>query len=437
MPPYSADGRASRSTGLRLGLVREHFGAGLDAEVEAAVREAVEVYESLGATVKEISLPHGKYGVATYYIIAPCEASSNLARYDGVHYGYRTDEADDARRAGRRANAAGSGRRHRPRPTSSTTPLVRMYRRSRAEGFRPRSEAADHARHVRPERRLLRRLLSEGPQGPAADPPGLRRGVRASRSDRRPGHAPRRRSRSAKRSTIRWRCTWSICTPSARTWPASAASRSPAASARAGLPIGLQLQGPPFEEERLLRAAHMFQQATDWHTRCPAAGKQHAQAHRSPKLATMTVQPYTTIIGLEVHVQLLTRTKLFCGCSTKFGAPPNTQTCPVCIGMPGTLPVMNRRAFELALQDGGGAQLRDRPVHQVGPQAVLLSRPAEGLSDQPVRSAVQPRRAIWRSAIPRGGSSRSGSASSAPIWKKTPARACTTKWPARPTAASI
>jgi aspartyl-tRNA(Asn)/glutamyl-tRNA(Gln) amidotransferase subunit B len=59
---------------------------------------------------------------------------------------------------------------------------------------------------------------------------------------------------------------------------------------------------------------------------------------------------YTIIIGLEVHVQLLTRTKLFCGCSTRFGAPPNTQTCPICIGMPGTLPVMNRRAFDLALK---------------------------------------------------------------------------------------
>jgi aspartyl-tRNA(Asn)/glutamyl-tRNA(Gln) amidotransferase subunit B len=59
---------------------------------------------------------------------------------------------------------------------------------------------------------------------------------------------------------------------------------------------------------------------------------------------------YTIIIGLEVHVQLLTRSKLFCGCSTRFGAPPNTQTCPVCIGMPGTLPVMNRRAFELGLK---------------------------------------------------------------------------------------
>jgi aspartyl-tRNA(Asn)/glutamyl-tRNA(Gln) amidotransferase subunit B len=59
---------------------------------------------------------------------------------------------------------------------------------------------------------------------------------------------------------------------------------------------------------------------------------------------------YTTIIGLEVHVQLATASKLFCGCSTKFGAEPNTQTCPVCIGMPGTLPVMNRSAFQLALK---------------------------------------------------------------------------------------
>ncbi|MDX1963806.1 MAG: Asp-tRNA(Asn)/Glu-tRNA(Gln) amidotransferase subunit GatB [Pirellulales bacterium] len=60
--------------------------------------------------------------------------------------------------------------------------------------------------------------------------------------------------------------------------------------------------------------------------------------------------PYTTIIGLEVHVQLSTATKLFCGCGTRFGGAPNTQTCPVCIGMPGVLPVMNGRAFELALR---------------------------------------------------------------------------------------
>ena len=102
VPPYS-QWIDQPLDGLTLGLVREHFGPGLDGEVEAAVREAVRVYESLGATVKEVSLPHSKYCVATYYIIAPSEASSNLARYDGAHYGYRTDESGNARRAGQRA----------------------------------------------------------------------------------------------------------------------------------------------------------------------------------------------------------------------------------------------------------------------------------------------------------------------------------------------
>lgn len=61
-------------------------------------------------------------------------------------------------------------------------------------------------------------------------------------------------------------------------------------------------------------------------------------------------EPYTIVIGLEVHVQLLTKTKLFCGCKNQFGLPPNTATCPVCLGLPGSLPVMNRKAFELALR---------------------------------------------------------------------------------------
>jgi len=65
---------------------------------------------------------------------------------------------------------------------------------------------------------------------------------------------------------------------------------------------------------------------------------------------TATAAPYTTVIGLEVHTQLLTATKLFCGCSTRFGAPPNTQVCPTCLGLPGSLPVMNRRAFDLAVR---------------------------------------------------------------------------------------
>jgi aspartyl-tRNA(Asn)/glutamyl-tRNA(Gln) amidotransferase subunit B len=68
------------------------------------------------------------------------------------------------------------------------------------------------------------------------------------------------------------------------------------------------------------------------------------------KLAATKPMSYRTIIGLEVHVQLLTQTKLFCGCSTRFGLPPNSATCPICVGMPGTMPVMNRTAFRLALK---------------------------------------------------------------------------------------
>jgi aspartyl-tRNA(Asn)/glutamyl-tRNA(Gln) amidotransferase subunit B len=64
----------------------------------------------------------------------------------------------------------------------------------------------------------------------------------------------------------------------------------------------------------------------------------------------MAELPYRIVVGLEVHVQLLTKTKLFCGCLTKFGQPPNTATCPVCLGMPGVLPVMNRRAYELSMR---------------------------------------------------------------------------------------
>jgi aspartyl-tRNA(Asn)/glutamyl-tRNA(Gln) amidotransferase subunit A len=75
--------------GMKIGLPKEYYGAGLDPKVDAVLRKAVADYEAMGAEIVEVSLPHTEYAVITYYIIAPAEASANLARFDGVRYGYR------------------------------------------------------------------------------------------------------------------------------------------------------------------------------------------------------------------------------------------------------------------------------------------------------------------------------------------------------------
>ncbi len=107
VPDY-VEGLNAPLSGLKIGLPKEYFGDGLDPDVEKAVREAVKVYESLGATVREVSLPHTHYAIPAYYVIAPAEASSNLSRYDGVRFGHRCDNPSD---------------------------LIDLYTRSRAEGF--------------------------------------------------------------------------------------------------------------------------------------------------------------------------------------------------------------------------------------------------------------------------------------------------------------
>jgi aspartyl-tRNA(Asn)/glutamyl-tRNA(Gln) amidotransferase subunit A len=252
---------------LRIGLVPEHFGQGLDAEVEAAVRQSIAVYKSLGATVKEVSLPHGKYAVATYYIIAPCEASSNLARYDSAHYGYRTDvkqmaaELQSERKA--LAQAADSQRLE-----DLDNALVRMYRRSRAEGFGPEVKRRimlgtyalsagyyeAYYKKALKVRRLVRQDLDRAFEqvdliaGPVTPTPAFKIGEKI--DDPLSMYLFDLYTVSTNLAGI---CGISI----------------PCGLSSGGLPIGLQLQAPPFEEERLLRAACMFQQETDWHTRRP------------------------------------------------------------------------------------------------------------------------------------------------------------------------
>ncbi len=110
VPDYTDCLKADGLQGLKVGLPKEYFVEGLDPEVEKAVRTAVDTLRSLGAEIIEVSLPHTEYGVAAYYIVAPAEASSNLARFDGVRYGYRSAEGRD---------------------------LAGMYLNSRSEGFGP------------------------------------------------------------------------------------------------------------------------------------------------------------------------------------------------------------------------------------------------------------------------------------------------------------
>lgn len=256
--------------GLTLGLVTEQFAEGLDSDVESAVREAIRVYESLGAKVKPVSLPHSKYAIATYYIIAPSEASSNLARYDGVHYGYRTDErAMMAELSEERRQLEAVGGREAAENLDS--PLVRMYRQTRAEGFGPEvkrrimlgtyalSAGYYDAYYLKAlkVRRLIRNDydaafgevdLIAGPVTPTAayklgekldDPLSMYLG--------------------------------DLYTVSANLAGLPGIS-VPCGFTSAGLPVGLQLQGPALSEDRLLRAAAMFQSATDWHQRRPQLG---------------------------------------------------------------------------------------------------------------------------------------------------------------------
>jgi aspartyl-tRNA(Asn)/glutamyl-tRNA(Gln) amidotransferase subunit A len=92
--PASDDEAAGALRGVRLGLPREYFVAGMEPGVEARVREAVAALEAAGAEIVDVSLPHTEYGLATYYIVAPAEASANLARYDGIRYGHSVREGD-------------------------------------------------------------------------------------------------------------------------------------------------------------------------------------------------------------------------------------------------------------------------------------------------------------------------------------------------------
>ncbi|GIP41133.1 glutamyl-tRNA(Gln) amidotransferase subunit A [Paenibacillus sp. J31TS4] len=228
-------------SGLRIAVPSEYLGEGVDPAVKAAVREALSVLEGMGAVWEEVSLPHTEYAVAAYYLLASSEASSNLARYDGVRYGVRTANADN---------------------------LLEMYTRSRSEGFGPEvkrrimlgtyalSSGYYDAYYLKAQK--VRTLIKQDFDrvfdnydviiGPTAPTPAFRIG-----------------------SQVEDPLTMYL--NDILTIPVSLAG-VPAISVPCGmadgLPIGLQIIGKALDEATVLRVAHAYEQHTDHHTRRPS-----------------------------------------------------------------------------------------------------------------------------------------------------------------------
>ncbi len=228
--------------GMRIGLPKEYFGDGVDADVAARVREAIRWYEGQGAKVVEITLPNTHLAVPVYYVLAPAEASSNLSRFDGVRYGHRTAEYAD---------------------------LYEMYCKSRAEGFGAEvkrrilvgayvlSHGYYDAYYLQAQkiRRLIARSFTEAftqcdlIMGPVAPSTAFEIGALSSDPVQ-------------------------MYLNDIFTIPASLAGLPgmsiPCGFDGRGLPVGLQVIGNYFSEARMLNAAHQYQKATDWHLRVPA-----------------------------------------------------------------------------------------------------------------------------------------------------------------------
>jgi len=226
---------------LTIGVPKEFFGEGLDSEVESAIRTAVKEYEKLGATIKEVSLPHSPYAIATYYVVATAEASSNLARYDGMHYGYRTTRKGDLIETYSRTRGEGFGREVQRRIMLGTYALSSGYKDAYyVKALKVRRLIKDDF-----DRAFAQCDVVVGPTAPTA--------------------AFKIGEKSADPLAMYLSDIYTISCNLAGLPGMSI----PCGFTRGGLPIGLQLLAPPFAEEKMLRAARMFEKLTDWHMKRP------------------------------------------------------------------------------------------------------------------------------------------------------------------------
>ncbi len=226
--------------GLTIGLPKEYFDTGLDQGVAQQVEAAIEQYQSLGATIKSITLPHTNLAIAAYYVLASAECSSNLSRFDGARFGHRCDNPED---------------------------LLDMYRRSRAEGFGKEVQcrilvgtyalSAGYYDAYYRKAQQVRRLIAQDFEkafsevdviaGPTA--PNVAFGFGEKTSDPVAMYLE------------------DIYTISANL--AGIPGLSHPCGFSQGLPVGLQLMGPHFSEAKLLNCAHQYQQVTDFHRQMP------------------------------------------------------------------------------------------------------------------------------------------------------------------------
>jgi aspartyl-tRNA(Asn)/glutamyl-tRNA(Gln) amidotransferase subunit A len=239
VPDYVA-GLDAPLAGLKIGLLKEFFDKGLDAQNEKRIREALALYERLGATLREVSLPNLPLSVPAYYVVAPAECSSNLARFDGVRFGHRAKDPRDLMDLYKRSRGEGFGAEVKRRIMTGTYVLSAGYYDAyylKAQKVRQLISAD------------FKRAFSEVDvlMGPTTPTPAFQIGAK-----------------TADPITMYLNDIYTIGANLA-----GLPAMSIPCGFTGGLPVGLQIVGPHFSEGKLLNAAHLFQRETDWHTRVP------------------------------------------------------------------------------------------------------------------------------------------------------------------------
>ena len=241
VPDYAAE-LATPMQGLRIGILKEFFGEGLDPAVEKAVRETLATWQKLGAVVKEVSLPNLPLSVPTYYVVAPAECSSNLARFDGVRFGHRCENPKDLLDLYKRSRAEGFGAEVKRRIMTGTYVLSAGY----YDAYYLKAQRVRALINADFRRAFGEVDLLVGPTSPT-----VAFGLGDKTSDP---------------ITMYLNDIYTIGANLA-----GLPAMSIPCGFSGGLPIGVQLIGPHFAEGRLLAAAHAYQRETDWHLKAPPA----------------------------------------------------------------------------------------------------------------------------------------------------------------------